>query len=138
MINVSIGTQTVEEAKREVINQLKSKINQACVEEICRQQFGIETIAGYECKNGDIVIDNNHVAFKLDFEVRFPVSILINKSGNTTTPSLATDDVLSESYNELEEIEPDEITEEIDKELPDIDLEDWLQAFHHLKPLTGL
>ena len=78
MINVSIDTQTVEEAKREVINQLKPKINQACVEAVCREQYGIETITGYECKNGDIVIDNDHVAFKLDFEVRFPVSILIN------------------------------------------------------------
>ena len=78
MINVTIDTQTVEEAKHEVINQLKLKINHACLEAVCREQYGIGTIEGYECKNGDIVIDNNQVAFKLDFEVRFPISILIN------------------------------------------------------------
>lgn len=124
MINASIGTQTVEEAKREVINQLKSKINQACLEAVCREQYGIETIAGYECKNGDIVIDNDHVAFKLDFEVRFPVSILINNDGNTTTTLTEADDALLEFDKELEEIEPEEITEGIDEELPDIDLKD--------------
>lgn len=124
MINVSIDTQTVEEAKHEVINQLKSKINQACLEAVCREQYGIETIEGYECKNGDIVIDNDQVAFKLDFEVRFPISILINNGGDTSVTLSASDDSLLEFDKELEEIEPEEITEGIDEELPDIDLKD--------------
>jgi hypothetical protein len=124
MINVSLDTQTVEEAKREVINQLKSKINQACMEAVCREQYGIETITGYECKNGDIVIDNDNLAFKLDFEVRFPVSFLINNGGDTSTALSEIDGALSEFDKELEEIEPEEIIEGIDEELPDIDLKD--------------
>jgi hypothetical protein len=124
MINVSIDTQTVEEAKREVINQLKPKINQACVEAVCREQYGIETITGYECKEGDIVIDNDNVVFKLDFEVRFPVSILINNGGNGAASSSEADELLSEFDASLEEIEPEEFTDKIDEELPDIDLKD--------------
>ena len=124
MINVSLDTQTVEEAKREVINQLKSKINQACIEAVCREQYGIETITGYECKNGDIVIDHDNVAFKVDFEVRFPVSFLINNVGDTSSTLSGADSALSEFDKELEEIEPEEITEGIDEELPDIDLKD--------------
>ena len=124
MINVSIDTQTVEEAKREVINQLKPKINQACVESVCREQYGIETITGYECKDGDIVIDNENVAFKLDFEVRFPVSILINNGGNGSASQSEADELLSEFDAGLEEIEPEEFTDKIDEELPDIDLKD--------------
>jgi hypothetical protein len=124
MINVSIDTQTVEEAKREVINQLKPKINQACVEAVCREQYGIETITGYECKEGDIVIDNDNVVFKLDFEGRFPVSILINNGGNGAASSSEADELLSEFDASLEEIEPEEFTDKIDEELPDIDLKD--------------
>ena len=121
MINVSIDTQTVEEAKREVINQLKSKINQACVEAVCREQYSIDTITGYECKDGDIIIDNDNVAFKLDFEVRFPVSILINNGGNGSASPSEADELLSEFDAGLEEIEPEEFTDKIDEELPDID-----------------
>ena len=124
MINVSIDKQTVEEAKREVINQLKPKINQACVEAVCREQYGIETITGYECKDGDIVIDNENVAFKLDFEVRFPVSILINNGGNGSASPSEVDELLSEFDAGLEEIEPEEFTDKIDEELPDIDLKE--------------
>ena len=124
MINVSLDTQTVEEAKREVINQLESKINQACLEAVCREQYGIETIAGYECKNGDIVIDNDNVTFQLDFEVRFPVSFLINNGGDASNTLSEADGALSEFDKELEELGVEEIAEGIDEELPDINLKD--------------
>ena len=124
MINVSIDTQTIEEAKHEVIKQLKSKINQTCLEAVCREQYGIETIEGYECKTGDIVIDNEQVAFKLNFEVRFPISLLINNGGDITTTLSEADELLSEFDKDLEEIESEQITEGINEELPDIKLKD--------------
>ena len=125
MINVSIDTHTVEAVKRELINQLKSKINQACLEAVCREQYGIETVESYECKDGDIVIDNGQVAFKLDFEVHFLMSILINYDENTTTTVLPKEDEdFSEIDNGLEEIEPEEIDEVTDLELPEIELKD--------------
>ncbi len=121
MINVSVDTPTLEKVKRELINQLKSKINQAHVEKVCREQYGIKSIEGYKCIDGDIVIDNNQVAFKLDFEVRFPVSLLIDNVGNNaTTLSEEDDNILSEFDDGIEEIEPQEINETMEEELPDI------------------
>jgi len=124
MVNVSIDKQAVEDAKRELIKQLKSKINQACVEAVCREQYGIETIENYKCKDGDIVIDNDQVAFKLDFEVCFPMSVLINCGQDSPATLLKEDDVFSEFDDGLEEIEPVEIDEAVDEEFPDIDLKD--------------
>ena len=125
MINVSIDTHTVEGVKRELINQLKSKINQDHIEAVCREQYGIESIKGYECTDGDIIVDNDQVAFKLDFEVRFAVSLLIDNVGNNaTTLSEEDDNILSEFDNDFEEIEPQAIDEITDEELPDIDFKD--------------
>jgi hypothetical protein len=125
MINVSIDTTAVEAVKRELINQLKSKIKQAHIETVCREQYGINSIEGYECIDGDLVIDNDQVAFKLDFEVRFPVSLLINTDGNNDTTSSEVDDNLpSEDDSSLDLIEPEEIDEAMDDELPDIDFKD--------------
>jgi hypothetical protein len=122
MINVSIDRQVVENAKAELISQLKSKINQACVEAVCREQYGIEKVEGYECKHGDIVIDDGQVAFKLDFEVRFPMSMLISNGEKTTVKVPENDDFLSELDDGLDEIEPEEIDEATDGELPEIDV----------------
>ena len=128
MIDVSIDTQTVEEVKRELINKLKSKIQQTQIETVCREKYDIESIDGCECTDGDIVIENNQVAFKLDYEVRFPVSILINIGENNATKSSEDDDNLSSEFDndfqDIEEIEPQEIDEAIDEELPDIEFKD--------------
>ena len=120
MVTVSIDKQTVEDAKRELINQLKSKIKQACVEAVYRKQYGIETIEGYDCKDGDIDIDNDQVAFKLDFEVCFLMSMLINYGQHNPATLLKEDDVFSEFDYGLEEAEPVETSEAADG-LPDID-----------------
>ena len=125
MINVSMDTHTVKEAKRELINQLKSKINQSDIEAVCREQYGIESIEACECVDGDIIIDNNQVAYRLNFEVRFPLSILIN-NGENNAIALSDKDVsiLSEFDNSLEKIGPQEIDDTLDDELPDIEFED--------------
>ena len=125
MINVSIDTNTVEEAKRELINQLKSKINLTEIEAVCREQYGIESIKACECVGGDIVIDNNQVAYKLDFEVRFSLSVLIS-NGENNAITLSDKDVgmLSEFGNGLEGLELRKNNETIDEELPDIEFED--------------
>jgi hypothetical protein len=124
MINVSIDTRTVKEAKRELINQLKSKINQSDIETVCREKYGIELIEACECVDGDIIIDNNQVAYKLDFKVRFPLSILIN-NGENNVIALSDKDIgiLSEFDNSREKIEPQEIDDTLDDELPDIEFE---------------
>ncbi len=133
MINVSIDTHTVEEVKRELINKLKSKINQTHIETVCREKYGIESIEGYECTDGDIVIDNNQVAFKLNYEVRFPVSILIDIGENKGTSSSVEDDnILTEFDTNVDELEPEEIKEVLDEELPDMDFKDWVHAYEKL------
>ena len=125
MINFSMDTHTVKEARRELINQLKSKINRTDIESVCREQYGIKSIESCECVEGDIIIDNNKVAYKLDFEVRFPLTILIN-NGENNAIALSDKDVsiLSEFDNSLEKIEPQEIDDTLDDELPDIEFED--------------
>ena len=128
MIDVSIDTQTVEEVKHELINKLKAKIKQTHIETVCREKYDIESIEGYECTDGEIVINNNQVAFKLDYEVRFPVSILINIGENSATKSSEDDDAISSEFDndfkDFEEIGAQEIDETIEEELPDIDFKD--------------
>ena len=64
-------------------------------------------------------------AYKLDFEVRFPLSILIN-NGENSAIALSDNDVsmLSEFDNNLEKVEPQEIDDTLEDELIDIEFED--------------
>jgi hypothetical protein len=88
MSTITIGTQVVAEAKRELIEKLKSNIDLDQVKAICREQYGIEMIEGIDLNHGDIVIHNAQVAYKLDFGIRFSISVLIDKEGNCISTSI--------------------------------------------------
>jgi len=107
MINVSIDPQDMKKAVRVLINQLATKIDKDYVQAVCKERYGIETIIGIEHKGGDVVIIDNRVACKVDFEVRFPMSVHIS-NGENTTSAASPEDI---EGTELEDIDFDDLDE---------------------------
>jgi hypothetical protein len=105
MINVSIDRQVMQSIMSRIADQLKSKIDLNHVKKLCKERYGIETIEGIEHKDGNIVVLKDQVAFKLDFEVRFPMSVLISTKENINS-------TLQEDNDQPAEV--DAISEEID------------------------
>ncbi len=90
MIKVSIDHQVMQNVMSGVADQLKNKIdlNLNHVKKICKARYGIDTIAGVENKDANIVVFKDQIACKLDFEICFPMSILITtkENSNRTLP----------------------------------------------------
>jgi len=107
MINVSIDPQDMKKAVRGLINQLATKIDKDYMQAVCKERYGIETINGIEHKDGDVVVIKDEVACKVDFEVRFPMSVYITNGENATSAASAED---SED-TELEDIDFDDLDE---------------------------
>jgi hypothetical protein len=131
MIKVSIDRQVMQSVLSGVADQLKSKIDMNQVKKICKKRYGIETINGIEHKNANIVVIKNQAACKLDFDVRFYMSILITAkedSNSTLTEyydmpedfndiSEEVDDLLEEELEDIPESNFDNIREDIRAEL---------------------
>ena len=137
MIKVAIDRQVMQSVLSRVADQINGKINLNFLKKLCKERYGIETIEGAENKNANIVIIDNKIACKLDFEVRFPMSVLITTKENsniTITEKSAlqaeidylTEDELDEIAADLYDIEPNELDvlkeDEVDEILPE-DLE---------------
>ena len=122
MIKVSIDRQVMQSAMNVAADQIKSKIdlNLNYVKKLCKKRYGIETIEGAENKNANIVIIDNKFACKLDFEVRFPMWILITTkedSNITITEKSALQaeiDAMPEGLDDIAEYEVDDIAPELD------------------------
>jgi hypothetical protein len=118
MINVSLDPQVMKSVINDMVKQLASKIDKDYVQTVCKEQYGIETITGIEHKDGDVVVIKDGVACKLDFEVRFPMSVYITNGENPTR-------TLSENHDEESDLEDIQFTDEL-KELDEdiVELED--------------
>jgi hypothetical protein len=123
MIKVSIDPKVMQNAMSGVADQIKSQIDLTLVKNLCKKRYKIETINGVEPKDAKMVVIENQVACKLDFEVSFSTSIFITTKEKSNT-------TLSENRNILEELDdiPDELN--VPPELEDIiqeDLDDLLE-----------
>jgi hypothetical protein len=100
MIKVSIDRQIMQSAMTGVADQINSKIDPNIVEKLCKERYGIETIKGVENKNANIVVIENQVACKLDFEVRFPMSMLITSKKNSNS-TLSENNTIPEDLDDI-------------------------------------
>jgi hypothetical protein len=71
----------IEEAVTDLIEKLKSKIQFDHVKKLCAHKHFIESIDKIDFTNGNIVIHDGKVAFKLDFNITYNLSLLLDREG---------------------------------------------------------
>jgi len=76
----------IEEAIIGLMEKLKSNVQLDQIKAICKHQHAIETIDKFDFKNGDIVTHDGEVAFKLDFNISYNLSILVDRMGKLINP----------------------------------------------------
>ncbi len=124
MIKVSIDRKVMQNVMSGVADQLKNKIdlNLNHVKKLCKERYGIETIVGVENRDAKIVVFKDQIACRLDFEVRFPMSILITSKENSNSTLPENDDMRADIDDfpaEIDDIMADEL-DDIPEELDDI------------------
>ncbi len=83
MSQVTEKEQVRRESIRELIEKLKNYIvDLDQVRAICQDQYGIGMIDSIDFENDDFDNYNGQKTFKLDFEVRFVLPMLIDRQGN--------------------------------------------------------
>ena len=76
------NSEVISSGEKELIDAITGDLDWGAIEKVFkeRHQLGIEEDVEY--KNGDIVVHNNQVAYKLDFEVKVILSVLLDREGN--------------------------------------------------------
>jgi hypothetical protein len=82
MAKVTISNDIVATAKKELFERIKANINLDRVREICADLYGAKDIHSLDFRNGDIVVYEGQIAYKIEFDVRFAVPLLIDEEGN--------------------------------------------------------
>jgi len=122
VIKISINRQAMQSVMNGVADQIKSKIDLNLLKEICKKRYGIETIKDFKHKNANIVVIENQVACKLEFEVCFPMSIFITTKENSNSNLQENDDIPEELDVIPEEFDytPEEIEEILEVDFDNI------------------
>lgn len=106
----------IKNSETDLIDAIREKLDWEIVKDLNKEKLNLTTL---ECTDGDIVVHENQVAYKLNFEVKASFSVLFDREGNILgTPP---------NDRETEPYHPpvNEITESDEPVISDEDLSDF-------------
>lgn len=87
----------IKAGERELIDTIIGDLDWDAIEKIFKERHRLRIQDDVEYRQGDIVVHNDEVVYKLDFDVKLTLSILLDRSGNYlsfTTPNELSDEAV--------------------------------------------
>ncbi len=115
----------IKSGERDLIDSITGDLDWEAIDKIFKEKHGLSLSDDVEFKNGDMVIHNGQIAYKLDFDVKVTLSVLSDRKGECL--GLSTSDVSpgnseEEVTSNIQDTESENLKEQIDEaEEQDID-----------------
>jgi len=101
--------ETIQESEKEFIDTINAELDWDTIEKLLleKHQFAIQDEVDY--KEGNLIVHNNQIAYKFDFEIKVPLSVIFNRQGECLEIStVRDDDVDGEDQNTISSDKNDE------------------------------
>lgn len=69
----------IRRGEQELLDAIKTKLDWNVIQDLNKERFSSKNL---ECTSGDIVVHENQVAYKMEFEVRASFTLLFDREGN--------------------------------------------------------
>ena len=113
-------SEVIKSGERELLDIIIGDLDWEAIEKIVKEKHQLRIQDDVEFRQGDIVVYDNTVAYKLDFDVKVTLTVLFDRDGNYLSFSTSGDftkdavvpdseEVESEPESEMESSETDEI-----------------------------
>ena len=104
--------ETIQESEKDFIDAINAELDWEAIEKLLLEKHSFTLQEEIDYKDGDLIVFNDDIAYKFDFEIKVPLSVIFNRQGDCLEISTVRDDFEEDSdFEEEPEIDP-----EIDKE----------------------
>jgi len=102
--------ESIQESEKEFIDTINAELDWDAIEQMLLEKHGFAVQEEVLYKDGNLVVHGDQIAYKFDFEIKVPLSVIFNRDG----------ECLEISTRHEEEDEPDMETDE-DYEVDDFE-----------------
>ena len=95
--------ESIQENEKEFIDTINAELDWDAIEKLLFDKHGFALQDEVAYRNGDLVVHDNQIAYKFDFEVKVPLSVIFNRRGECVDLSTQRDDQLPEGIIEVDE-----------------------------------
>ena len=72
---------TIQEGEKEFIDTINAELDWAAIEKMLFEKHSLTLQEEIDYKNGDLVVYKDQIAYKFDFEIKVPLSVIFDREG---------------------------------------------------------
>jgi len=98
--------ESIQESEKEFIDTINAELDWDTIEQMLLDKHNFAVQDDIEYKDGNLIVHNNEIAYKFEFEIKVPLSVIFNRNGECLSMSTARDDEDLENDEDLESPNP--------------------------------
>ena len=84
--------ESIQESEKEFIDTINAELDWDVIEQMLVHKHNFEVQDDIEYQDGNLIVYNNEIAYKFDFQIKVPLSVIFNRSGECMNLSTKKDD----------------------------------------------
>ncbi|MCD4722783.1 MAG: hypothetical protein K8S13_23435 [Desulfobacula sp.] len=93
--------ETIQESEKEFIDTINAELDWEAIEKMLLEKHSFTLQDEIDYKNGDLIVYNDNIAYKFEFEIKVPLSVIFNRQGECLEISTLRDDFEEEGEDDL-------------------------------------
>ena len=73
--------ESIQESEKEFIDTINAELDWDVIEQMLLDKHNFEVQDDIEYKDGNLIVYNNEIAYKFDFQIKVPLSVIFNLGG---------------------------------------------------------
>lgn len=94
--------ESIQESEKEFIDTINAELDWDVIEQRLLDKHNFEVQDDIEYKDGNLIVYNNEIAYKFDFQIKVPLSVIFNRSGECLSMSTTREEEVLEDNEDVE------------------------------------
>ncbi|WP_035236433.1 hypothetical protein [Desulfobacter vibrioformis] len=94
--------ESIQESEKEFIDTINAELDWDVIEQVLLDKHNFEVQDDIEYKDGNLIVYNNEIAYKFDFQIKVPLSVIFNRSGECLSMSTTREDGGREANEDMQ------------------------------------
>jgi len=95
--------ESIQESEKEFIDTINAELDWEAIEKMLFEKHNFTLQEEIDYKDGDLVVYKDNIAYKFDFEIKVPLSIIFNREGECLEISTTRDDFDDDFDDDLDD-----------------------------------
>ena len=93
--------ESIQESEKEFIDTINAELDWDAIEQMLLDKHGFVVQEDVDYKDGNLIVHNNEIAYKFEFEIKVPLSVIFNRNGECLEISTQRDETAPEDEMDL-------------------------------------